>query len=343
MALRPSARRALHPRAARQPMPRRRPVLPVEIVPVLIAVAILGYVAGHSTRSSHPSERQTERGADVALGYPAGWRMARIAPGIPELSVADVIVIAPKGNAEKAGLMLGGLPPGEVAPLPVRFVATLPRLPVPEIVNLVETQAYRYSRLSVPGYGRRLTLFVIPNPGGRPMMFGCYASAGHLAQMRACEQSVATVTTVGEPRAYQLTPEPRYATAIRAAVSTLDRLRAELKRELRPDVTVATAQQLATELEQGFAAAAAALDRLHPSIAAEPVHAALTDAVRRAHDGYLALAAAIGERNVKQYEAAQKRIGRAEADVDSALGSFVLLGYSSTPRPQGAAGANAGS
>jgi hypothetical protein len=313
-------------------------VLPVEVVPVLIAVAILGYVAGHSSGKSGSPENQAQKGADVALGYPAGWRMARIAPGIPQLSVANVIVIAPRGNAEQAGLMLGGLPSGELAPLPARFVATLPRLPSPQIVNLVETQAYKYSRLDVPGYDRQLTLFVIPNPGARPMLFACYATAGGSAEMRACEQSVATVTAVGEPQAYELTPEPKYASAISATVSTLDGLRAALKRELGPDVTVSTAQHLATELAEGFATATGALDRLHPAIAAEPVHAALTDAVRRAHDGYVALAAAIGGRDVTRYEAAQKAVARAEADVDAALGSFVLLGYSATPQPGRSAG-----
>jgi len=323
-------------------MHRRRPVLPVEVVPVLIAVAILGYVAGHWSGKSSSSERQTEKGADVALGYPAGWRMARIAPGIPQLPVANVIVIAPKGEAAKAGLMLGGLPAGEPAPLPAHFVATLPRLPVPEIVNLVETQAYKYPRLSVPGYGRRLTLFVIPNPGRRPMVFGCYASAGHLVEQHSCEQSVATVTTVGEPQAYQLTPQPKYARAISRGISVIDRLRASLKRELQPDVTVVTARRLAAELAEGFASAADTLARLQPPLPAEPAHAALTDAVRRAHDGYISLATAIGQRDASRYVAAQKGVARAEADVDAALGSFVLLGYSSTPQLSSGVGSGTG-
>lgn len=297
---------------------------------MLIAVAILGYVAGHSSGKSGSPENQAQKGADVALGYPAGWRMAKIAPGIPQLSVADVIVIAPNGNAEKAGLMFGGLPSRELAPLPRRFVDTLSSLPAPQIVNLVETQAYKYSQLSVPGYDRRLTLFVIPNPGKHPMLFACYASPGSLAEMAECEQSVATVTAVGEPQAYELTPEPKYASAISATVSTLDGLRATLKRELTPDVSVATAQRLATELAEGFATATGALDRLHPSVVAEPVHAALTDASRRAHDGYVALATAIRDRDVKRYAVAQTAVAEAEADLDEALGSFVLLGYSAT-------------
>jgi hypothetical protein len=305
-------------------------VLPFEVVPVLIAVAIIGFVAGHSSGKSGSSENQSQKGTDAAIGYPAGWRMAKIAPGIPQLSVANVVVLAPNGNAERAGLMSGGLPSGEPAPLPRRFVATLHRPPTPQIVNLVETQAYKYSRLSIPGYRREVTLFVIPNPGARPKLFACYAPPGSLAEMRECEASVATVTAVGEPQAYDLAPDPSYAHAISATVSTLDARRAALKRELGPDVTVAAARRLAAALAEGFAKAAAALDRLHPPAVAGPVHAVLTDATRRAHDGYLALVAAVDERDVTHYEAAQKDISRAEADVDSALASFVLLGYGKT-------------
>jgi hypothetical protein len=317
------------PRAA---MLRRRPVLPVEVVPVLIAVAIIGYVAGHSSGRGDSSERQTAKGADVALGYPAGWRTAARAPTIPGLAIGDATTIAPKGDAAKAGLVLGSLPAGELAPLPARFVARLPRLPVPEIVNLVETQAYKFAGLSVPGLAKQLTLFVIPNPGSTPMIFACYASVGRAREMGACEQSVATVTVVGEPQAYQLTPEARYAGKISTTISALDRLRATLKRELRPDVTVATAQRLASELSHGFASAGEALAQLQPSVAAQPVHTALTAAVARARAGYEALATAVGERSAERYLRAQKQVAGAEAEVDSTLSSFVLLGYSSTPQ-----------
>jgi hypothetical protein len=311
-----------------QALPRRKPVLPLEVVPVLLALAILGYVAGHSSGSSS-SERQKENGTDVALGYPPGWRMAETAPGIPQLSIANVIVIAPKGEAKQAGLMLGGLPPGEKAPLPARFVAVLARTPAPEIVNLMQTQAYKYTRVAVPGYPRTLTLFVIPNPGGRPMVFACYASPGHAAQMRACEQSVASVTTVGEPQAYQLSPEPRYAKAISAAISGLDRVRGSAAREVSASVSAPAARRVAAQLAGGFATAAKALESLQPSAAAEPAHAALTGAVRRSRAGYDALAAAIAERDVARYEAAQAQVARAEADVNADLRSFVLLGYGS--------------
>lgn len=321
---------------------RPRPVLPFGVVPVLIAVAIVGYLVGHSGGKGAASEDRAASGGNVALGYPRGWRQARIAPGIPQLSVAHVVVIAPKGAAEHAGLMLGLLPAGELAPLPKRFVVILARLPIPEIVNLVETQAYRYPRLAVPGYDRALTLSVIPNPGRRPMLLACYASPGYSSQMRACEQSVATVTTASAPQALQLTPEPVYAGAISDAIAPLDRLRTSLKHELRPDVTVARARRLAKELADGFAVAAQALDRLYPPPPVAPAHEAVIDAVRRARDGYLALATAIGERDPARYVAAQKDVARAEADVDAALGSYVLLGYSSTPQLPAGGGSAAG-
>ncbi|HUA73613.1 MAG TPA: hypothetical protein VL988_02555 [Solirubrobacteraceae bacterium] len=310
-------------------------MLPIEVVPVFVAVAILGYVAGHSSAGSGPSERQAAKGADVALGYPAGWSKLSTVPGIPGLPVSGASAIAPREAAADAGLVLGSLPGGEPAPLPASFVARLGgRLPAPQVVNLVETQAYKYSKLAVEGMRQRLTLFVIPNPDSQPMVFACYALPAKAAQLRACEQSVATATVVGEPQAEALTPEPHYADRISSTVATLDELRASLKAELHPDVTVATAQDLAGRLAGGFATAERELGRLRPPVAASGVHEALSDGVAQAHAGYLALASAIGARDAAGYVAAQKRVARAEAQVDATLRDFVLLGYSSTPQPR---------
>ncbi len=333
---RAAARLTARNRAAEQGPPRPRPVLPVAVVPILLAVAIVGYVVGHSSAGGS-SEGKPAKGAGVALGYPAGWRVARTAPGVPALTIANLSVIAPRGNADRVGLMLGSLPAGELAPLPAGFVATLPALPEPEIVNLIETQAYKYTNLGVPGLDRQLTMFVIPNPGGRPMVLACYAPSGERAQMRTCERSAASVTIVGEPQVYDLAPEPAYARAISTTVSTLDRLRASLKRELRPDVSVESATQIARRLAAGFASAAHALGKLQPSAAAEPVQAALSEAVQRAHAGYVDLGRAIGERDPARYEAVRRLIAQAEDRVDATLRSYVLLGYSGTARhPAGA-------
>ena len=121
-------------------------------------------------------------------------------------------------------------------------------MPAPEIVNLLETQAYKYGTLKVAGFAPALTLFVIPNPGSTPKVFACYATPAAADAMAACEASIATVKVVGEPQPYQLTPEPKYAAKISAAIGVLDGLRNRLKGELHPDVTVARADELASTL-----------------------------------------------------------------------------------------------
>jgi len=219
------------------------------------------------------------------------------------------------------------VPHGEPGPLPRRFVAGLSRIPQTQIVDLVEAQAYRYAQLGVRGFDDMLTIFVIPDPGGDPTLLACYAPSAASAYMRTCEQTVAGVTLVDQSQTYELTPEPTYARDISGAVAQLDALRIALKRELRPQVSAATARELATRLAAGFAAADAALKGLEPSFAAERPQAALSTAILQARDGYVALASAASAESAAAYAAAQQRIATAESDVNWALENFALLGY----------------
>jgi hypothetical protein len=310
-------------------MPYRRPALPVLVIPVLLAVAVLGYLAGHrhSRAAAPPRSPRAVTTGNVVLDYPAGWRAVAAGPRIPNLALARSSTVAPDGESASAGLLVGTLPSGELAPLPRKFVATLRRAPSTEIVNLLEVQAYRYARLSVPGFEEALSLFVIPDRGGAPTALACYAPSASSAYMLACERSVAAATVTGQLQSYQLTPDPTYAAKISAAIAALDRVRVSLKRDLGPKVSAATAQRLARRLASGYATASSALAVLEPSVEAAPVQAALAGAINKAHAGYDALAAAAGEQNVRAYVAAQSDISSAEAAVDQALESFALLGY----------------
>lgn len=318
-------------------MPYRRPALPVIVVPVLIAVAVIAYVIGHT--SSHKAASQRPRAVtsgNVVLDYPAGWSLVAGGPAIPNLAIVHPSAIAPDGNATTAGLLIGTLPAGEPAPLPRQFVKKLTRSPTTDIVNLLQVQAYRYAQLSVPRFGKSLSIFVIPNRGGPPTALACYAPTAGSGYMHACERSVAAATVTGQLQGYRLTPDPAYAAKISAAISALDRLRVSLKHELSPAVSAATAQRLASRLADGYATATAALAGLEPSVEAAPVQAALAGAIAKAHAGYTTLAAAAGEQNMARYEASQSKISSAEADVDEALESFALLGYG-TPLSGGVA------
>jgi hypothetical protein len=322
-------------------MPYRRPALPVLVIPVLLAVAVLGYLAGHkhSHAAAPPRPPRAVTTGNVVLDYPTGWRAVVAGPRIPNLALAHPSAIAPAGAATSAGLFVGALPSGELAPLPRKFVAQLRRAPSTEIVNLLEVQAYRYAGLSVPGFDKALTLFVIPDRGGAPTALACYAASVSSAYMLACERTVAAATVTGQLQGYQLTPDPTYAAKISGAVAALDRFRVALKRDLGPKVSAATAQRLARRLSSGYAAASSALAVLEPSAEAAPVQAALAGAINKAHAGYEALATAAGEQNVSAYEAAQRDISSAEADVDQALESFALLGYGTALSGGGEAGA----
>lgn len=312
--------------------------LPTAVIPVLVAVAVLGYVAGHSRSEGGPAGGlRTLSSANVVLDYPAGWKRAAGARGVPGLSIARPILLAPGGDEAKAGLLVGAVPHGELGPLPRRFVAGLNRLPQTQIVDLAEAQAYRYAQTSVPGFGDMLTIFAIPDPGGDPTLLACYAPSARSAYMRACEQAVAGVTLVDQSQTYELTPVQTYAREITAAVAPLDALRLALKRELRPQVSATTAHELATRLAAGFAAADAALKGLEPSVAAERPQAALSTAILQARDGYTALASAASAESAAEYATAQKRIASAESDVNWALENFALLGYGPETKASGGA------
>lgn len=307
-------------------MRRRRRALPVAVIPVLVAVAVLGYLAGHTHRARVSTAR-------VVLDYPPGWRAVATARQIPNLAVTRPSAIGPGGSGVSAGLLVGALPPRELAPLPGAFVSRLRQAPTTEVVNLLEAQAYRYTHLSVPGFAETLTIFVIPDRGGRPTALACYAPSASSRYMRACERSVAGLALTGPLQGSELTPDPAYAAAVSAAISTLDRLRASLKQQLRPAVSATTAQRLGHRLAMGYSAAARAFSGLEPSAQSAPVQSALEGAIARAHAAYTALAAAAGEQDVAGYEAAQRKISDAEAEVDEALAIFALIGYGTASQP----------
>jgi phosphohistidine phosphatase SixA len=302
--------------------------LPAAVIPLLVAVAVLGYVAGRSRSHDGSAEGlRTARSAHVLIRYPVGWKLVSGGVGVPGLSIVHPQLIVAGSPATRAGLIVGTLPPGELGPLPRPFLSRLLRLPQTAVVDLAEGQAYRYTQFSGPGLQEPLAVFVIPNPDGAPTALACYAPSLQSPYMRACEQTVSGVTVVGQSQPYQLTPQPGYAAQISSAIASLDHLRGSLKSELQPQVSAERAQLLTERLARGFAQAAAALSRVEPAPAAAQVQAALASSIARARDGYTSLASAAGGRDAPAYKVAQKRVLDAEADVDRTLQAFVLLGY----------------
>jgi hypothetical protein len=302
--------------------------LPAVVVGAFVIVAILGYMAGHGGRSAPTSEKTRVVGtASVLFEAPAVWQPTAAAPEIPGLTFSDVLALAPNGNAAHAGLVAGRLAGAEASPLSTRFVARLPTVPNTEVVDLSETQAYRYSRLSVPGFDRMLVLYAIPNPNGSPTAVACYASPAFSAYVRTCEHIVATLTLVGRSPENELAPDPGFARHVSAVIGVLDRQRVALRAEMGRHATLATVHAPSARLADAFATAAASLSLLVPPPAAAQARTMLSDSISRARDAYVALGAAAAAQHLSDYEAAQRRVYEAEASVRDALANLATLGY----------------
>lgn len=303
--------------------------LPAIVATVLAAVAIVGYMAGHRASAAPARERMlTASFAGVQLDYPSGWQTAAAVTEIPGLSMAHAAVLAPHGDASQAGLITGQLRAGEPSPLPGPFVALMRKLPETKVVSLLEVRAYEYSRLSIRGFDRDLTLYAIPNPGGADSTaLACYASAARAADMQTCQQIVATLTLVGQSQSYDLTPEPAYARQLSSSIALLDGQRVALRREMSAHAAPATVQRLAARLAGELAKAGASLSALQPSLATNQAQVTLSGAILRARDAYRALSAAAGGAGQPGFTAARQHVYEAETSVNNALESYALLGY----------------
>jgi hypothetical protein len=301
--------------------------------PILVAVAIAGYLAGHrhsaaTSTGAHAPGPRIAYGPGVLLEYPAGWQAtpATAAPAIPGLSVTGPLLLAPGGNGALAGLLSGQVPAGQAGPLPSTLMTQLRSFPHAEVVDLLNTQSYRYSQLSLKRYTATLELYVIPSPGSKHTVLACYAATAASTYLRQCQQIVAGLTLVGEAPT-DLAPEAAYAAPLERLIGTLDLARVKLRRSMRASATQASLGRLAGALANAFAAAAASLTALEPPPPASSAQAALVSSIVSSQHTYEALSTAVLNGDQAGYASAQAQLSTAEAGVNTALQSFALLGY----------------
>jgi len=304
----------------------RRPLVALLL---FVAVAALGYEAGHGVggHGSSSTSTRTVLVDGVLLDYPSAWKRAAGGPPIAGLVLAHELTLTPPGQAARAGLTVGSLAAGDPGPLPQGLLAQLRSSPRTDVVNLSEVQAYRYSRMNVAGFNRALTVFAIPNASSGSTVLACYASADDSSVMRACGQVVNAVTRVGQPLGYDLTPVPAYARSLAAVLASVRQGRAAVARAAGARGASAGLGGLAARLAQQFHGAASSIQALEAPAAAQAVQSALLGAARSAGDAYAALSDAVRARNAAAYASARARVAQAEASVNEALRRFALLGY----------------
>lgn len=293
------------------------------LIPLLLVAAVVGFALG--IRS--PSAPQTRLAAitrsafigDVVIEYPASWQRARSVPSLPGLSLSHQIALAPRGRGGSAVLIAGQFSEGQESPLPSSFLASLESPPRAEAVQQPYLQAYRYRDLKLPGPARALELYVLPSESEAATAVACYAEPGQQDELRQCEAIVGHIS-LSNPAGNGVPPEASYARRLGAAVSALARERDALRARLRSVHTGAESAALAIQLAgrcEAAASSVAALTAPSPAVAAQ---SALIGALREAAAAYRAFAAGTG--------GAATQVEHAEAQVNSALEDFALLGYS---------------
>ena len=296
----------------------------------LILVAVFGYVAGNHRVSSPsseapPSVTRTLSTAGLVLEYPGNWEQAASASPIPGLSLQSPVTVVPQGT-KGLGLLVGELPAGSPAPLPASFVAELHGTPHAEVVNLVSTQAFRYSDLSLPGYGGYFDVYAIPSAAGGVRVMACYSSQQLSVASQQCERIVANVAPTGSATA-TLTPEPIYAKAVSAVVQSLQSERMRARHELSTTTSPSALAGVAEGLDARMTSASASVAALQQPPLVASASTILAAALRHAGAAYGQLADAARGEDLSSYEAARTAVAQAETGVDEALENYTLLGY----------------
>ena len=308
----------------------------LRIAPLLLAVAIFGYLAGHSRASGPEPVREIANEAMTARYSPApGWKpvAAAAVPQIAGLQLTQPLAVAPGGNPAAAGLIVGEFADVESAPLPHGFLARLGDPPRGEAVELEGTPAYRYEGLETLSPGGKLTIFAIPSSTSREAVIACYVLSAPRgpSTLKACEGIAASMTLSGfasEGSGYgEVAPNGRYAGDISAAIGRVDTLRTVVAAHLRARVPPAVLARLASGLAARVTQVAGSLQTVEPPPSAEWGDQALLRSLGGLRDAYQTLALAARRRTQSGYAAALVQLHSAEAQVDVALSDFSLLGY----------------
>jgi hypothetical protein len=316
----------------------------VRMLPILVPVAIIGYLLGgsvsgpaSSSSSADSFERTLAPINTVVLEYPAyfGWRPSSGSHSIPGLPLSNAFLLTPSGQPANVGLV-AGQPSGEgsassLSPLPPQLLDHVPQLSLRgEVVSLLDTQAYRYGQPSTARVTMRLTIYAVPYTAGATTVIACYtpASRGYARFMQTCKQIAAQLTLKGGAQSQViLNPDSGYAEEIGAVLSRIEKLRRALRPGMQADADHVTLSGLARRLANGLSQATRSLTALQPPNAAQAAHTSLSNALSRAQAAYLELSDAAEAANAGRYSSARARVYGAEAGINSALRGLAMIGY----------------
>lgn len=295
------------------------------LVPLIALIA--GYATGHSPASTGNATVAVPS-SSLTLEYPLDWRAARLPAALDALDTRRAVVLAPHGDASGGGLLAAAAAQAG-SPLPAAVLARLSGGLRGEAISLVGSPAFRYQHVLLGGSDIGLTAYAIPNGDGRFTFAMCFSPRDASSTRAACERIVEAgeVFDEGGNPFPELKPDAGYASRLATALAMLAAVRQHARAAMAKASSASELVREAMRLADALAIANGSLKRLSTPPVAAGAAVELERAMLGAKVAYEELAkdAAEGERS--KFAAARRDVGKAEAGISTALGSFMLLGY----------------
>jgi hypothetical protein len=287
---------------------------------LVVALAVIGFLAGHSGSGDEPSaDTQRVAAGPLVVGPPSSWRPAGTAFALPGLRLEDRTALAPGGSAANGVFAVGMTNAKGATLLPPALLKRLDKAPPrDDPVGLGDVDAYRYEDLQVRGFDRRLTMYVAPTTEGVATLVCAAPKAAAAGFMPDCE-SAATTLELASGDAYPLGTDPDYSDKLNATIKKLNAARTRNTTALRKANKAAGQAAAAQKLAAAYRSAARTLagTDVNPELAVK--NARVVRALGEVAAAYQQLAAAARKLNERGYRTASKRVAAAERDLRRAL------------------------
>jgi hypothetical protein len=315
---------------------RRIAALAAVLVGVLALAAVAVVASGvlDMAESDTAQESRFLVAGDLALTVPGSWQPSRDEGTLARLGLDDAVALAPGGDGERAGLLLGqdrtpanGLVSEPLAELLGAAGTGEAGTGAPTAVRLPAGEALRHdSAAGRPAPAPRTVAYLLPTDRGVATAV-CYARTAEAAgSVKTCTDMLATLAVAGA-RPQSVTPDPELQRALTTGIQDLNARRARGADELRAKRTPAGQASAARRLGRAHDEIATTLDGASAPPLAEPARDALVEAIGAVGDGYRALARGAGANDRAAYAAGRRRVREAEAQVNAGLRDLRLLGY----------------
>jgi serine/threonine protein kinase, bacterial len=290
----------------------------------IAAATALAVVLGAWLGQRRPDDGRSLARGPLTVVAPTTWRdvPTTVLPGV---AIQDPLALVPRARPRDVTFAMGtvrGVPPTF---LPRSLLQRLQKPPRSELVQLEHGVAYRYARLTPAGYGRVLTLYVLPGLR-RSALASCSAAPTETPSLADCGR-VAETLEAGRLAVYDPRPDLRFASAVNAAFRVLRVARNSGLATLGKAETARAQARAATGVAVAYRTTVASVRRTRPPAIAAGVTRDLAAALDGAGVGYTRLAGAARRRDAAAYDRARALIGASETSIAAALGELRDLGY----------------